>query len=581
MLCLLQSILSSQDMTPVRIRSLHLEGNQSISTNTILQALAVREGEVYTENQIRNAVARVLELYSTEGYLDAFIDSIVIERDTLEPAVDVRYVFIEGKRSVVHSLTFVGDSLFSPREIALSMTTTLGSPLNFALLENDIYELLKLCDKKGYPFAVISFEHLSRTEEEGEYRWDIVLSITKNYQVSISEMKFDGLRTTKEEVAFRETRLRRGQLYTASLPPLVKKRLERLQVFSSVSLPELYVTAQEISPHVLSGGFKVTVTEGSTIAFDGMIGYMPTQAEQGKGTFTGLVSLQFRNLFGTARKLATRWYRERALTQEVELQYTEPWVFSVPVNISVGLAQRRQDSTYVRNHTFGTAEYMLSEEIALGATFTTISVHAIEGYGKRVLPSSWSVLVGASIKYDTRNSTHTPTEGVLYSTEYSAGTKHHSSFGTSPSTKLSTHRILFDGAFFTTLTTHQCITFDAHLRAYYAPSIVVSDLYLLGGATTLRGYREGQFTGSRIGWFNAEYRYLVAPRSFFFLFTNLGYYFQPALSAGVLQYEGYPVGYGGGVRLETAIGFLTVSFAFGKGDTFSTAKLHVRVSNEL
>ncbi|MGH2567751.1 MAG: hypothetical protein ACRDGA_05385, partial [Bacteroidota bacterium] len=49
---------------------------------------------------------------------------------------------------------------------------------------------------------------------------------------------------------------------------------------------------------------------------------------------------------------------------------------------------------------------------------------------------------------------------------------------------------------------------------------------------------------------------------------------------GVSASEQAKVGYGVGLRVDTALGFVGVSIAFGQGDTFSTAKLHVRLINE-
>jgi outer membrane protein insertion porin family len=109
----------------------------------------------------------------------------------------------------------------------------------------------------------------------------------------------------------------------------------------------------------------------------------------------------------------------------------------------------------------------------------------------------------------------------------------------------------------------------------------MSDLFRLGGASTLRGYREGQFLGSRIVWTNLEYRFLVAPRSFFYGFIDGGYIVQPDIAAVKMTgSEQSKFGYGIGVRMDSALGLIGVSFALGEGDTFSTAKIHIRLINE-
>jgi outer membrane protein insertion porin family len=108
-----------------------------------------------------------------------------------------------------------------------------------------------------------------------------------------------------------------------------------------------------------------------------------------------------------------------------------------------------------------------------------------------------------------------------------------------------------------------------------------SDLFRLGGTLSLRGYREEQFLGSRIGWTNLEYRLLLSRRTFAFLFFDTGYYFlQEDLSRNISKSEGFKIGYGLGLNLETSLGVLGVSFALAKGDSFGDGKIHFGIINE-
>jgi outer membrane protein insertion porin family len=106
-------------------------------------------------------------------------------------------------------------------------------------------------------------------------------------------------------------------------------------------------------------------------------------------------------------------------------------------------------------------------------------------------------------------------------------------------------------------------------------------MYRFGGATTLRGYRENQFLGSRIAWTNAEYRFILARHSYFFGFFDTGYYFRPADNvSSVPGAESFRYGYGIGIRMDSPLGNIGVSFALGQGDSFSTAKIHIGLLNE-
>jgi len=109
----------------------------------------------------------------------------------------------------------------------------------------------------------------------------------------------------------------------------------------------------------------------------------------------------------------------------------------------------------------------------------------------------------------------------------------------------------------------------------------LSDLYLLGGTNTLRGYREKQFAGNRILWTNLEYRYLLSNRSFVFVFFDTGYYLRNEdLFRKISEVSDFKYGYGLGFNIETTLGILGVSFALGKGDSFGDGKIHFGIVNE-
>jgi hypothetical protein len=66
-----------------------------------------------------------------------------------------------------------------------------------------------------------------------------------------------------------------------------------------------------------------------------------------------------------------------------------------------------------------------------------------------------------------------------------------------------------------------------------------------------------------------------------FGFGDIGYVALPsAPSAGWTASDQTKAGFGVGLRIDSEIGLIGVSLGFGQGDTFSTAKLHLRLVNE-
>ena len=127
----------------------------------------------------------------------------------------------------------------------------------------------------------------------------------------------------------------------------------------------------------------------------------------------------------------------------------------------------------------------------------------------------------------------------------------------------------------------QIVALAAHGRDIEGGRIEEGEMFRFGGTNSVRGYRENQFLASRVVWLNNEYRFLLARRTFFFGFVDAAYYLRPADDIhAIRQSEAFKFGYGFGIRLDTSLGNLGVSFALGQGDSISNGKIHFGLINE-
>lgn len=558
------------------VRSISFEGNHAFSASQLASVLSLTKDDFFSEPIMRAGLERVLDLYKNQAYLHARVDSVSMKRDTMRRDVDVRIFLKEGKPSVLRHIEFDGCRNFTSVELFGVMRLHAGDLFVPSLLEQDVQSILQVYELKGYPLAKVVIQNISFTDSTEEMSAKVQIHIDEGKELHITELRIEGNKTTKEYVISREARLHTNELFRSDLPEKIKRRLDHLQLFSSVSLPDLYLTETE------QAGLSVRVVEGNQNSFDGVVGYVPSSGTGGSGYVTGLANISLRNLFGTGRKLSARWYQENQSSQETELHYFEPWVASYPVNLQLGFFQRKQDSSFVKMQYDVSAELMLTDEFSVGASFSQCGVYPSEGYGRSVMAESKTTSLGVSIRYDSRDNPTTPTSGIFYSTEYQTGSKQTTISEIFPTEgKSTTQRLVFDLSSYLSIFFRQVLATELHLRDFSSSTMDVSDLFRLGGASTLRGYREGQFLGSRIVWTNLEYRFLVAPRSFFYGFVDIGYIVQPVIAAvSMTASENSKIGYGIGVRMDSALGLIGVSFALGEGDTFSTTKIHIRLINE-
>lgn len=532
----------------------------------------------------------------------------------------VRIRISEGPLLVVGAVAFEGDTGLSDAALRETMRLQQDEPFTDRALEQDIERLLALYDRSGYPFAAVRVADITVRTDESEaagnevlgseamgseavsseavsseaagqeavdnrstakhaaaaaadtVRADITLAIESGGLFRIEEFTVEGNELTDADVIVRETRIQRGEVYDAEAVTDVRRRLARLDYFSSVDEPRLYVRDGR-------GGLLLRVTEGNANLFDGVVGYQPPAGDESEGYFTGLVNLSFRNLFGTGRRLDARWERATRQVSELELHYLEPWLFGLPLNAAGGFFQRQQDSAYVRRALDGEIRYLATTDLQFAATVQSTQVIPSENSTVAGLRRSSMLAGGVELRIDTRDDVWSPRAGILLRNSYSGGDKRFTADDGREVTDFQ-QRIEIDAGYFQELFARTVLAVSLHGRELRGDELDVSDLYRVGGANTLRGYREEQFAGTRFGWMNTELRYSLGRRTFAFLFYDFGYIYQsPDTDRGRDEFSAFRGGYGIGGRIETALGIMGVSYALGQGDGFADGKIHFGLIN--
>jgi outer membrane protein insertion porin family len=568
---------ASYALPPPRIGSISVEGNSHVGTREILEWLSSRPGLELSEEILKTDVRTIKEEYRRLGYFGAGVDSISRRYRSDSSFVDLAIMLHEGRLTVLGAARLAGVRLFTGPEVLEVFLLEPGDPFDESLLEADINALLQKYERRGYALAGCSIASLELKRGDGIDSIDVLLDVEEGPLVTVDEVRVEGNDETAAEVVVREARLKPDEIFDPEKPGAIQRRLQRLNIFSSVSEPELYLRGEK-------GGFLIRVQEGSSNTFDGIVGYVPGATAEESGYVTGLASVAMRNLFGTGRKFSFRWAREDRHSQELGVRYLEPWLFGYPVNLSAGFYQRQQDTTFVRRVIDPKAELMVTEEFSVALFFVTEAViPRAETTIERVLRTSTQT-VGGELLYDTRDDPYSPTSGARYRTDYQFGTQRVSDIPAGLSdvrSRLNIQKFGLDLDFFLSTFSRQVVAAGLHGRELRSDQVDEAQMYRFGGARSLRGYRENQFLGSRIAWSNAEYRFLLARRSFLFGFVDAGYYFRPADELhGLPSSESFKYGYGVGVQVETGLGILGVSYALGEGDSFSAGKVHFGLINE-
>ena len=557
------------------IRTIEVLGNTAFSSRELLDLMTLRPGDSLNTARVAESRRLLEQRYRSAGYLNVRVPEPIAAFTPDSARVALAFEILEGRRTVVGRVTVQGMSGMGAEEAVSRFETSIGDPLDPAILEADLSGLLQDYERSGYPFARASVSRLAVTPGDEVDSLEVVVSIEEGTRAVVGEIRVEGVTETSPDVVEREARGMIGDVYDPRVAESVRRRLSRLNIFASVAEPELYERGAET-------GVLFRVTEGASNTFDGILGYQPAASGEG-GVLTGLVSVGMRNLFGTGRRLSVRWQKDERSSQELAFRYMEPWLFGWPLNAGVGFFQRQQDSAYVRRVLDGSVEIVLSDAIILGGSLADEQVIPSSAVSTARVSRSSSTTAGLSFRYDTRDDLLSPENGILLLTDYAYSRKRLSepAVATLQEGTSTIQRLKTDLEFYTGFVSRQVIAAGFHGRQVKGPAVEESDMIRFGGAMTLRGYRELQFLATLALWANIEYRLLTGRRSFVYGFFDPGYYSRSGNAAPEIEgAEEFLFGYGVGIRTDTPLGVIGISFALGKGDSFSQGKVHVGLVNE-
>lgn len=562
-LFLLYTSLSTYAQTS--INSIEISGNSYLTTSDIRNLMISKKDGTYKEEQFKTDLKTIRDKYKSLGFLYAKFTKEELDFGVDSAFVDINLNIEEGSKVLIGDIVIRGNKNITKDQILDKFDTKIGDNLNDNILNSDIKELLASYEKIDLPFAKININDVSVYKDNGKEKIKIELTITENSKVKIDQVKIKGNESTADNVIIRELKLNKGKTINSESLQVMKERLDRLNIFESVSDPKIYsLKARNES------GLLIEVTEGNTNTFDGVLGYVPPAGTDLPGYFTGLVNVSFRNLFGTGRKLEANYQQEVQQTQELGFKYFEPYFLSYPMNLSLGFLQRLQDTTYTRRYVDLKAEFPFSDRLV---------VSGIGSY-ERIIPSdilnsnfiiadSRTLSLGTEIKYDTRDNIYVPTKGAVYKTYYAYGSKR--IFNVAQLQNLgyneyySVQRYSIDIDYYISFFKRQSNLIKVFGGEIVSDQIEDADFFRIGGNKFIRGYRTDQFLASRLFYGNLELRYSISRKGFLFGFYDGGYYLRPADPINNYpEQSGYLYGVGIGIRLETGLGLIGVSYALGK-----------------
>ena len=469
-------------------------------------------------------------------------------------------VLIEaGPAYTLGKVEFTGDSI--PGSLVNQLQSE-GDILSRSTVDRIASKAIDSYTELGFPFVQVSVDRIDVSSNRiGNLR----LRVASGPQVRFDTCRIEGARVTTSRFLSRVSGIDAGDLFSDKSLGNAEKTLRE---FSYIRLEDSVSFNFRENSSVCVPTFRVSELPANVL--EGSVGYQPAYANQ-SGFVRGNLRLDFENIFGHGRRFSFRYSKKDPYSHSVSLGYYQPYVFYLPLSASGELSQARYDSLYQTLALESTLKYGEGRGIAFSVSggWAKYTPQGSEFRGM-FHARRWWWGVGTTLR----------TDGIDFSQKFdlkiSYGTKQQYAFAGEQPTRSRISDTRLNGFYSADLRIYKRLAqrFTAEAAALVTDEELIppSDLYRIGGAATLRGYREEQFLCERFLLVKIQPSVRLASNASFHLFSDLAWLelFPPESS--------FEWGAGGGFDFLLATGRLIVDVAWGREDDFGSGKLYVTLS---
>ena len=561
------SVVSLAAAAPPRV---DVSGNSVFAAGEVI---ALARGGGWSPGKGTSGLSRLQEAYFREGHLQASFEVGPVRAVSPGSADSTITLYVsEGEvarfgRSYVKGLK-VRD--------AASVLSFLGISESAKFvprtLDASIEKLLVSYDEDGYPFAQVWIDSLQLDGPRN--RVHVSLCVVEGRERLLEAIDVEGAARTKPDLVVRMSGLRPGEPYRGDMLRNAYLRLKSSGVFSDVEYPRLRVSADGSGVDAV---LIVNETRRSN-SFTGVLGYAAAGIEE-KEQLSGLVQLRMNNIGGTLKDLHALWTNDGRGRSETRLEYRDRFFLGRMLMAGLSLEQIGQDTLYTWQ-SLGVEAGRSAGRIGRNLVGFSFGFNADRNiFSEGALARSWRYRASTTlslVRGDARRQTFADIE-----TRFTLARKKNHFREDEGVWSINQYIVEVEGEGSVGLARALSLYLGIAYRGLESDEAVIplSEQFYVGGARTLRGYRENQFHGRRVGTTRTELRLGSAPGENLFLFVDTGYILQePAAGAGtefVASTDVFKAGYGFGLRTRSQVGVIGLSFGIGDEVSFGQAKVHI------
>jgi len=555
-----------------KVAEIVVTGNNVITRDAILAAAGLKPGDAFTSEAIQKARQAVEGM----GYFSA------VSARSEDIAEGVRVIIDVVENPVVTEIKVIGTGPMTVEKVLDVMRTKTGQVLNTRTLDLDVQAIQKLYEDQGYIAFVTEDIQIDRN---GVLTVPILVHRVESIQIV-------GNRKTKTEVFLREMKLKPGDYFNAQVLQQDIRRIWNLDILEDIQTPKPEPGSEIGLVRVL-----IPVTEKKTGQVSLGLGYSSRQR------LVGRAELSENNFRGTGQGVNLLWETGTVGgvggSSSYEVGYFLPWVDKKHTSLSLSAYNKllyRFSSTafgggtvlpegtrYTERHKGGSAtisrpfgEYVRS--------YLTLRGESVETPQALLTPDFQGIAedgdvrsAGLRMVNNRRDYDLDPAAGRYQSISVEFGHTNSRRFDIDPAgTPHIGNFQKFQVDLRTYLSKEGRKTKPTDKRKTLAVRVLAGvaggtlpffEQFFVGGAETLRGYREDRFWGEKMFLASAEYRVPVAQSLTGVLFVDYGdaWGSNRTVKGALPQHSSFQprIGTGVGIRVGTPIGNLRLDYGIG------------------
>tara|TARA_B110000263_G_scaffold89453_1_gene78171 strand:+ start:11873 stop:13738 length:1866 start_codon:yes stop_codon:yes gene_type:complete len=392
----------SQDL-PIKINSITISGNQSISKKELMPLLRQRPSNFSFKGTSFNGRLLKMDAFTLKNYFISKGFLLVEVKESYEiknNVAEIHFTINENKQYFVSKVDITGNKNLSDGEIQIILSLNEGEPFNSVLLNERITELQKEFEYFSKLFSLIEIEPVISDSVK------VFIKINEGLDVYVNKTFIEGIDMVDSAFIQRELLYKTGEYYSPQSIEKSKRRLRETGLYSMVNIVPIKVVDSDSLVNIVISLNKYKQKEWLSVG-----GYEPIEFYEGLDPLPaigGFVEWRNRSIFRTSTNFSTKfmvgfpWETNFNLPRlRYDIGFDSNWILGIrwPTKISsfyetlinydqetidqverFGLEMSQStsfdDRSYIQNVTVW--EYFSDNKIENNATFINDSVNIIQ-----------------------------------------------------------------------------------------------------------------------------------------------------------------------------------------------------------